>query len=238
MKPCVKRAVVKLSGETLAGGLGRGIDFDMLDRVCRVLAEVSAAGVELGVVVGAGNFWRGVKDGAGRLDRVRADHMGMLATTMNAIAIGDALERAGARPYVLSATPMPAYADTYSPDRARRALSEGRIVVVGGGTGNPYVSTDTGVVLRALEMRSELTLMAKNVDGVYDRDPTKDPAAVKFDRLTYKRILAGHLNAIDQSAASLAGDNGLVIRLFALREPETIREVLMGAEPGTLLVAE
>ena len=232
--PTVRRAVVKLSGETLAGKLGRGIDFEMLDRVCRVLAECASLGVELGVVVGAGNFWRGVKDGGGKLDRVRADHMGMLATTMNAIAIGDALERAGAAPLVLSATPMPAYADTYSPDRARRALSEGKIVVVGGGTGNPYVSTDTGVVLRALEMKAELTLMAKNVDGVYDRDP-HEPGAVKVDRLSYRRILADHLNAIDQSAACMAGDNGLVIRLFALEQPESIREVLLGATPGTLL---
>ena len=235
MKPCVRRAVVKLSGETLAGKLGRGIDFDMLDRVCRVLAQCAADGVELGVVVGAGNFWRGVKDGGGRLDRVRADHMGMLATTMNAIAIGDALERVGAKARVLSATPMPAYAETYSADTARRALSEGYIVVVGGGTGNPYVSTDTGVVLRALEMQAELTLMAKNVDGVYDSDPRTNPNAVKFDTLSYRRILADHLNAIDQSAAVMAGDNGLVIRLFALREPESIREVLMGAAPGTLL---
>ena len=238
MKPCVKRAVVKLSGETLAGQLGRGIDFDMLDRVCRVLAQCAADGVELGVVVGAGNFWRGVKDGGGKLDRVRADHMGMLATTMNAIAIGDALERARAKPVVFSATPMPAYAETYSADRARRALSEGKIAVVGGGTGNPYVSTDTGVVLRALEMKAELTLMAKNVDGVYDSDPRTNPDAVKFDRLSYKRILADHLNAIDQSAAVMAGDNGLVIRLFALKEPESIREVLLGATPGTLLTAE
>lgn len=237
MKPVYRRVIVKLSGETLAGSQRRGIDFDMLDRVCHTLADCAALGVQLGVVVGAGNFWRGVKDGGGKIDRVRADHMGMLATTMNAIAIGDALERAGCKNIVFSATPMPAYCETYSPDRARRFLDDGFVTVLGGGTGNPFVSTDSGVVLRALELRAEIVLMAKNVDGVYDSDPMKNPAAVLYRDLSYSEAIEKRLHAIDLQASCMAEENGLQMRLFALRDPDNIREVLLGATPGTLMHA-
>lgn len=235
----IHRAIVKLSGETLAGGNGHGIDFDLLDKVCGVLAKAAAQGVQIGVVVGAGNFWRGAKQGAGRMDRARADHMGMLATTMNAIAIGDSFDRLGAKVQVFSATPMPAYAESYSPDRVKRAMEAGYIAVMGGGTGNPFVSTDTGIVLRALELGADVALMAKNVDAVYNRDPNDPnpnlPKAVAYDKISYATMLGLGLKAIDLSAACMAKDNNLNIRLFPLKVPENIYEVLMGAEPGTLL---
>ena len=237
--PTVRRAVVKLSGETLAGKLGRGIDFEMLDRVCRVLAECASLGVELGVVVGAGNFWRGVKDGGGKLDRVRADHMGMLATTMNAIAIGDALERAGAAPLVLSATPMPAYADTYSPDRARRALSEGKIVVVGGGTGNPYVSTDTGVVLRALEIGADAILVAKNgVEGVLTGDPRDGGDYELIDAITFDELLARNLKVMDATAFEMCRENGMTMHIFGMDDVENIYRAACGEKLGTQVTVD
>jgi len=231
----IKRAIVKLSGEALAAGKKQGIDFDLLDRACAVLAKAAEEGYQIGVVVGAGNFWRGAKGDAKRMDRTRADHMGMLATTMNAIAIGDALERAGAKAMVFSATPMPAYLENYNPDKARKALDAGYVIVMGGGTGNPFVSTDTGIVLRALELKADVALMAKNVDGVYDDDPNKNPNAKKFDKLTYTEVINQNLKAIDLSASIMAQEGGLSCRVFELKTPESILEVLHGAEVGTLL---
>jgi len=230
-----RRALVKISGEALSGGTGTGIDFQVLGQVCSVLKACVDSGVQLAIVVGAGNFWRGARNSAGTFDRTRADHMGMLATTMNAIAIAEVLEQQGVSARVFSATPMPAFAETYNPNLVRRAMEEGSVVVLGGGTGNPFVSTDTGAVLRALECKCDIALLAKNIDGVYDKDPRKHADAVKFDELSFDEVLEKRLGVIDMTAASMAGENHLPVLLFAVEDPDNIRRALTGENVGTIL---
>ena len=230
-----RRALVKISGEALSGGTGTGIDFQVLGQVCSVLKACVDSGVQLAIVVGAGNFWRGARNSAGTFDRTRADHMGMLATTMNAIAIAEVLEQQGVSARVFSATPMPAFAETYNPNLVRRAMEEGSVVVLGGGTGNPFVSTDTGAVLRALECKCDIALLAKNSDGVYDKDPRKHADAVKFDELSFDEVLEKRLGVIDMTAASMAGENHLPVLLFAVEDPDNIRRALTGENVGTIL---
>ena len=230
-----KRVLLKVSGEALAGDAHRGLDFDFIGRVCEVIRRSVEAGVQIGVVVGGGNFWRGIKDGGDRMQRVRADHMGMLATAMNALAVCDALEQHGVPARVMTAIDMARIAEPYVRDKAIRHLEKGRVVVFGCGTGNPYFSTDTGAVLKAVEIDADAILLAKNVDGVYSADPAKDPAAVKFDRISFDEVLARRLGVMDSTATSLAMDNHMPVLVFALKDPENIYRVLTGEKVGTLV---
>ena len=230
-----KRVLLKVSGEALAGDAHRGLDFEFIGRVCEVIRRSVEAGVQIGVVVGGGNFWRGLKDGGDRMQRVRADHMGMLATAINALAVCDALEQHGVPARVMTAIDMARIAEPYVRDKAIRHLEKGRVVVFGCGTGNPYFSTDTGAVLKAVEIDADAILLAKNVDGVYSADPAKDPAAVKFDRISFDEVLARRLGVMDSTATSLAMDNHMPVLVFALKDPENIYRVLTGEKVGTLV---
>ena len=230
-----KRVLLKVSGEALAGDAGRGLDFDVIDSVCDAIARCNKAGVKIGVVVGGGNFWRGLKDGKGMRERTRADHMGMLATTINCLALADILEQKGVDVRVQTAIEMRAMAEPYIRSRAIRHLEKGRVVIFGCGTGNPFFSTDTAAVLRAAEIDADVILLAKNVDGVYSADPNLDPNAVKYDTITYDDILAQHLQVMDSTATSLSMDNKIPVVLFALKDPENILRVARGEKIGTIV---
>ena len=195
-EPQYKRVLLKLSGEALAGEASRGLDFDVIGSVCDVIKKCVACGVQIGIVVGGGNFWRGVKDGGDRMERTRADHMGMLATTINALAVADVLEQKGVDVRVQTAIEMRAMAEPYIRSKAIRHMEKGRVVIFGCGTGNPFFSTDTAAVLRAAEIDADAILLAKNIDGVYSADPKKDPSAVKYDTITYDDVLAQHLQVM------------------------------------------
>ena len=230
-----KRVLLKVSGEALAGDASRGLDFDVIGEVCDVIRKCCQAGVQMGIVVGGGNFWRGVKDGGGRMERTRADHMGMLATAINALALADVLEQKGVDVRVQTAIEMRAVAEPYIRSRAIRHMEKGRVVIFGCGTGNPFFSTDTAAVLRAAEIGAEVILLAKNVDGVYSADPNKDPNAVKYDVITYDEVLAKHLAVMDSTATSLSMDNHIPVLLFALKDPWNIIRVLRGEKIGTIV---
>lgn len=227
-----KRVLLKLSGEALQGESGI-INYDYLRSIGAVVRACVEDGAEIAVVVGAGNIWRG-RQGLD-MDRVRADQMGMLATVINAIAIQDAFIAEGVDTVVMSAVEMNALADQYTVRDANKLLSEGKVVVFGAGTGNPYFSTDTGAVLRAAEINADVILMAKHIDGVYTADPKKDPTAKKLSETTYDYILENHLGVIDLTAASLATDAKLPLYLFALDDPENIRKVINGENMGTIV---
>ena len=233
--PKYKRVLLKISGEALAGEKHFGLDFEVIGRVCDALREAVAMGVQVGVVVGGGNFWRGVKDGGGRMERTRADHMGMMATVMNCLAVADVLEQKGVPVRVQTAVEMRAMAEPYIRGRAIHHLEKGRVVIFGCGTGNPFFSTDTAAVLRAAEIGAEVILLAKNVDGVYSADPNKDPNAVKYDVITYDEVLAKHLAVMDSTATSLSMDNHIPVLLFALKDPWNIIRVLRGEKIGTIV---
>ncbi len=228
-----KRILLKISGEALAGEQRRGLDFEIVNSVCRVIKTCVDEGVQLGLVIGGGNFWRGVKDGADKMQRSHGDAMGMLATVMNAIAVADALEKHGVDARVLSAVEMNKFCEYFTRDTADRYLKEGKVVIFAAGTGNPYFSTDTGAVLRGVEIEADAILMAKNVDGIYSADPNTDPTAVKFDTLTYDEVLARHLKATDTTAMTLAMDNHMTLICFALKDPENIIRVVHGESIGT-----
>ena len=230
-----KRVLLKVSGEALAGDAGRGLDFDVIDSVCDAIARCNKAGIEIGVVVGGGNFWRGLKDGKGMRERTRADHMGMLATTINCLALADILEQKGVDVRVQTAIEMRAMAEPYIRSRAIRHLEKGRVVIFGCGTGNPFFSTDTAAVLRAAEIDADVILLAKNVDGVYSADPQLDPNAVKYDTISYDDVLAQHLQVMDSTATSLSMDNKIPVILFALKDPENIIRVARGEKIGTIV---
>ena len=234
-EPKYKRVLLKISGEALAGDKHFGLDFEVIGRVCGVIKEAVAMGVQVGVVVGGGNFWRGVKDGGGRMERTRADHMGMMATVMNALALADVLEQKDVPVRVQTAVEMRAMAEPYIRSRAIRHLEKGRVVIFGCGTGNPFFSTDTAAVLRAAEIDADVILLAKNVDGVYSADPNKDPNAVKYDSITYDDVLAQHLAVMDSTATSLSMDNHIPVLLFALKDPYNIIRVLRGEQVGTIV---
>ncbi len=234
-QPKYKRVLLKISGEALAGQQHRGLDFQVIGAVCDVVKKCVELGVQVGIVVGGGNFWRGLKDGGDRMERTRADHMGMLATVINALAVADCLEQRGVAVRVQTAIAMNAIAEPYIRGKAIRHLEKGRVVIFGCGTGNPYFSTDTGAVLRAAEIEADAILLAKNIDGVYSADPMKDPTAVKFDEITYDEILARHLMVMDSTATSLSMDNHIPIVLFALKDPENILRVVMGEQVGTIV---
>ena len=227
------RILLKISGEALAGDAHRGLDFSVINSVCKVIKQCVDHGVQVGIVIGGGNFWRGVKDGADKMQRSHGDAMGMLATVMNCIAVADALEKHGVEARVLTAVEMNKFAEYFTRDTADRYLNEGKVVFFAAGTGNPYFSTDTGAVLRGVEIEADAILMAKNVDGIYSADPNVDPTAVKFDELTYDEVLARHLKATDTTAMTLAMDNHMTMVCFALADPENIFRVVCGEKIGT-----
>lgn len=228
-----RRILLKISGEALAGDAHRGLDFSVINSVCEVIKRCVDHGVQIGVVIGGGNFWRGVKDGADKMQRSHGDAMGMLATVMNCIAVADALEKHGVEARVLTAVEMNKFAEYFTRDTADRYLNEGKVVFFAAGTGNPYFSTDTGAVLRGVEIEADAILMAKNVDGIYSADPNVDSTAVKFDELTYDEVLARHLKATDTTAMTLAMDNHMTMVCFALADPQNIFRVVCGEKIGT-----
>ena len=228
-----KRIMLKVSGEALAGEAHRGLDFDVIHSVCAAIKECTEMGVQVGLMVGAGNFWRGVKDGADKMQRSHADAMGMLGTVMNSIAVADALEKHGVEARVLSAVEMHKFCEYFTRDLANRYLNEGKVVIFAAGTGNPYFSTDTGVVLRGVEIEADAILMAKNVDAIYSADPNKDPNAIRYTHLTYAKVLADGLKATDVTAMALAMDNNMPMVCFGLDEENSIIRVVRGEAIGT-----
>lgn len=228
-----KRILLKVSGEALAGEAHRGLNFDIINEVCASIKQCVQMGVQVGVVIGGGNFWRGVKDGADKMQRSHGDAMGMLATVMNCIAVADALEKQGVDARVMTAVEMNKFAEYFTRDKADRYLNEGKVVFFACGTGNPYFSTDTGAVLRGVEIEADAVLMAKNIDGIYSADPMKDPAAVKYDRLTYSEALEKNLRATDITAMALAMDNNMTMVCFGLNEENSIIRVVRGESIGT-----
>ena len=234
-KPAYKRVLLKISGEALAGDKKFGLDFDVIKDVCSVIKKCNEAGVEIGIVVGGGNFWRGVQDGSGKIERTRADHMGMMATVMNCLAVADVLEQMEVSVRVQTALEIRSVAEPYIRLKADKHLKKGRVVIFGCGTGSPYFSTDTAAVLRAAEINAEAILLAKNVDGVYSADPKLDPSAVKYDSISYDEVLQGRLAVMDSTATSLSMDNHIPVILFALKDPENIYRVIMGERIGTMV---
>ncbi len=232
-KPRYSRVVLKISGEALAGKQGFGLQHDMLVSVAEQVAEIRGMGVEVCLVVGGGNLWRGIAGSAQGMDRATADYMGMLATVMNALALQDALEKAGSDTRVLSAIEMRQVAEPYIRRRAIRHMEKGRIVIFAAGTGNPYFSTDTTAALRAAEIEAEVILMAKRVDGVYDSDPFINPQAKKFERLSYLDVLSRGLGVMDSTATSLCMDNNIPVIVFDLTKNGNIHRVIMGEAIGT-----
>jgi uridylate kinase len=234
-KPVYKRVLLKISGEALAGSQRTGLDFQVIGQVCDVIKQCVELGVQVGIVIGGGNFWRGTKDGGGKMERTRADQMGMLATVLNCLAVADVMEQKGMAVRVQTAIEMRAVAEPYIRSRAIRHLEKGRVVIFGCGTGNPFFSTDTAAVLRAAEINADVILLAKNVDGVYTADPVKDPTAVKFDSITYDDVLAKHLGVMDSTATSLSMDNHIPVLLFALKNPGNILKAVCGEKIGTIV---
>ena len=229
------RVVIKISGEALAGEKKTGFDFELISSLCAVLKKAAGQGVQIGIVIGGGNFWRGVKDGAGKVERVSADRMGMLATCMNCLAVCDVLRQLGAKARVMTAVDIQGVGERYDTRRAIEYMQQGEVVLFAGGSGAPFFSTDTAAVLRAAEIHADAILLAKNIDGVYSDDPRKNPAAVKFDRISYDEVLARRLAVMDTTATSLAMDNSIPVIVFALAQPENILKVLGGEEIGTLV---
>ena len=236
MEPKYKRILLKLSGEALAGKQQHGIDFDTVLTICEPIKKCVDMGVQVGVVVGGGNFWRGRS--SGKMDRTRADHMGMLATAINALGVADALEQLDVPVRVQTAIAMQEIAEPYIRNRAVRHLEKGRVVVFGCGTGNPFFSTDTAAALRAAEIDAEIILKATMVDGVYDSDPKKNPNAVKYDTLSFLEVLNKNLQVMDSTAASLCRDNKIGILVFNIDEPDNIVKAICGEPVGTLVKEE
>lgn len=232
-QPKYKRVLLKLSGEALARGVDGIYNHGFIDEIAQVVKKCVDAGVEIGVVVGAGNIWRG-RQGV-NMDRVRADHMGMLATVINSLALQDAFERAGVTTRVMTAVEMKAMAEPYIRSRAVRHLEKGRVTIFGCGLGSPYFSTDTAAVLRAAEIDADVVLLAKNIDGVYTADPRKDASATKIDEITYQEILSRGLAAMDSTATSFCMDNHIPILVFGLDDPDNIYRAVMGEEIGTVV---
>lgn len=233
MQPKYKRILLKLSGESLAGNDTHGIDFDTVLKMCAPIKVCADMGVQIGIVVGGGNFWRGRS--SGKMDRTRADHMGMLATTINALGVADALEQLGVPVRVQTAISMQEVAEPYIRNRAVRHLEKGRVVVFGCGTGNPFFSTDTAAALRAAEIDADIIFKATMVDGVYDSDPKKNADAKKYDTLSFMDVLNKGLQVMDSTAASLCKDNDLPILVFNIDDPENITRAVCGEPIGTIV---
>ena len=235
--PIYKRILLKLSGEALAAGQGFGVDNQRVHEIAAEIAEVHRLGVEIAIVVGGGNFFRGVAEQAKHMDRVSADHMGMLATVINALALQDALEKQDIFTRVMSAIEMNQVAEPFIRRRAIRHLEKGRLIVFAGGTGNPYFSTDTAASLRAMEIKADAILKGTKVDGIYDADPMKVKGAKKFDHITYMDVLKQGLKVMDSTAISLCKDNNLPIVVFNLNEHGNLQKVVLGEKIGSLVSA-
>ena len=234
-RPAFRRIVLKLSGEALAGSLGYGIDPPVLDRIGHEVREVADLGVQLAIVIGGGNIFRGVAASAGGMDRATADYMGMLATIINALALQDSLEKAGVQTRVLSAIEMRAVAEPYIRRRAIRHLEKGRVVIFAAGTGNPFFTTDTAGALRAVEIGADAIIKATKVDGVYSADPKLDPSARRLERLTYIEVLNQGLGVMDTTAISLCMDNKLPIVVFDLMRAGNIKRIVLGEPVGSVV---
>jgi uridylate kinase len=235
--PIYRRILLKLSGESLGGAGGYGIDPKQAEQVAQRVAEVRQSGVDIALVIGAGNLWRGRSGIERGMDRATADYMGMLATVMNALALMDAMERMGLVTRVQSAVEMHAVAEPYIRRRAIRHLEKGRVVIFGGGTGNPFFSTDTAAALRAMEIGADVVIKATKVDGVYDSDPLTNPGATRFEHLTYMEVINRRLEVMDSTAISLCMDNNLPILVLNLWQPDALRRALYGQHVGTLVTA-
>lgn len=228
-----KRVMLKLSGEALAGENGFGLDFNVAKKIALEIKEIVDMGVEVGAVVGGGNIWRG-RSGEG-MDRTTADYMGMLATCINALTLQDSLEQVGVMTRVQTAIEMKEIAEPFIRRRAMRHLEKGRVVIFAAGTGNPYFSTDTTAALRAAEIEADVILLAKKVDGVYNKDPHKYDDAVKYDTLSYIEVLDQGLQVMDSTATSLCMDNNIPILVFGLDDPKNIKRAILGEKLGTLV---
>jgi len=233
LQPKYKRVLLKLSGESLAGKESHGLDFNTVLKFCEPIKTCVEMGVEVAIVVGGGNFWRGRS--SGNMDRTRADHIGMLATVINALGVADVLEQLGLDVRVQTAIAMQEVAEPYIRNKALRHLEKGRVVVFGCGTGNPFFSTDTGAALRAAEIEANVILKATMVDGVYDSDPKINPNALKYDRLSFMDVLRKDLKVMDSTAASLCKDNGIALLVFSISEPQNIVKAVCGESVGTLV---
>ena len=233
MKPCYKRVLVKLSGEALSAGSDGIFNYDFIDEVCRVIKKCVDAGTQVSIVVGAGNIWRG-RQGV-NMDRTRADHMGMIATVINCLALQDSLEKLGVDTRVMTAVEMQRFAEPYIRNKAVSHLNKGRVVIFGCGIGSPFFSTDTAAVLRAAEINADIVLLAKNVDGVYTADPKIDPTAKKLSNIDYIDILKEGLKALDFTATSFSMENHIPILLFGLDDPENIYKAVCGEKIGTIV---
>jgi uridylate kinase len=234
-RPVYRRIVLKLSGEALAGTQGYGIDPPVLDRVGRDVREVTELGVQVAIVIGGGNIFRGIAASAAGMDRATADYMGMLATIINALALQDALEKVGLQTRVLSAIEMRAVAEPYIRRRAIRHLEKGRVVIFAAGTGNPFFTTDTAGALRAVEIGADVIVKATKVDGVYSADPKKDPTARRIDKVSYIQVLNQGLGVMDTTAISLCMDNKLPIVVFDLTQPGSIKRLVLGEPVGSIV---
>ncbi len=234
--PIYKRVLLKLSGEAISNGKDGILNFEYIEKIASIIKKCIKKGVQFGIIVGAGNIWRGRS--GGNMDRVKADHMGMMATCINAIALQEAFLRAQIDTIVMTSVEMKAFANAFVRDDAIKALDDGKVVIFGGGLGIPFVSTDTAAVVRAAEISADVVLMAKNIDAIYTADPRKDKTAEKISSITYKEILARGLNAMDSTATSFAMDNNISIHVFGLDKCENIYNVIMGAKMGTIVKGE
>lgn len=230
-----KRILLKLSGEALMGNESLGIDPRILDRMALEIGQLVGIGVQVGLVIGGGNLFRGASLHAAGMDRVTGDHMGMLATVMNALAMRDALERSNISSAIMSAIPMSGIVDHYDRRKAIRQLAQGDVVIFAAGTGNPFFTTDSSACLRGIEVNAELVLKATKVDGVYTSDPMTDPAAVRFDRLSYDEVLDRKLGVMDLTAICLCRDHHMPVRVFAMDKPNALLNIVMGGDEGTLI---
>ncbi|HOY45151.1 MAG TPA: UMP kinase [bacterium] len=238
-KSVYRRILLKLSGEALMGDSNRlGIDPQTVDQICREVAEVARMGVEIGVIIGGGNIFRGLSASARGMDRVTGDYMGMLATVINALALQDYLERNGAETRVMTAIKMEQIAEPFIRRRAVTHLAHGKIVIFGAGTGNPYFTTDTAAALRAIEIGADAILKGTKVDGVYDKDPVLHVDAVKYDQLTYMDVIRGRLKVMDTTAVTLCMENNLPIQVFNLKEPGNLLRVIQGESIGTKVTGD
>ena len=235
--PAYKRVLLKLSGEALMGGQTYGVDPAVATQIAKDVAEIQGMGVETAIVIGGGNIFRGISASAKGMDRATADYMGMLATIINALALQDALEQQGVVTRVVTAIEMRAVAEPFIRRRAIRHLEKGRVVVFGGGTGNPYFSTDTAAALRAMEIKADVILKATKVDGIYDMDPMLHPEATRYDEISYLQVLERRLKVMDATAISLCMDNRLPIVVFNLRTPGNIRRAIVGDPIGSVVTA-
>lgn len=235
MKPTYKRILLKLSGESLMGQQGYGIDRERLDQYARQIADAAAQGIQIGIVIGGGNIFRGLSGASKGFDRVKGDQMGMLATVINSLALASALEAIGQPARVLTAVAMSPIGEHYSTQKADDLLEQGKVVIISCGTGNPYFTTDTGSALRAIEIKADVMLKGTRVDGIYTADPEKDPSAVKFDKITYDEIYNRGLRIMDLTATTLCRENNMKIVVFDMDTPGNLARVLGGEQIGTLV---